>query len=244
MTEKIVDMAKLAPFGLPTPTEADKKSLEPPSKKFKAAGNQNKLWTHDARMINEKFIYLNKSTTKYVIIGNDAETFLEGVKICDRTNGSHITFRYLPGFKEIVDGIITKGEQNPDLESKVGVNFMKLSDGIWKIKEENGFGTIVLQKISLENFLYCYEILYNHWFNRWNSSDALKSAAMGMRSTLANLDADAKKKEILSFIEKGNSNFITGGFENREERLKHCLATSIITCRPYLHTLEEYKDFY
>lgn len=160
MAEKMIEMSKMAPFGLAIPTEADKKSFESPSKKIKT-GNQHKLWTHETRMINEKIIYLNKSTAKYVILGNNCTTFEEAIKICDRTSGSHIT---LTGpqqihFNQIVDKLISNHEYDAELESRSGVEITQLSDGIWKFKERNGFGSIVLQKISLENYLYIKECI-------------------------------------------------------------------------------------
>lgn len=244
MAEKIIEMSKMAPFGLPTPTEADWKSIESPSKKFKAE-SQHKLWTHEARMINEKIIYLNKSTTKYVIMGNDCTTFEATMKICDRTNGSHITLTASQEtyFQKIVDKLISNHEYDADLESCSGVEITKLRDGIWKFKEKIGFGSIVLQKISLENFLYSGQCIANYMFNRYVACDAYKKSLMEMRSAVVHLDGPAKKRRIQQFIDTGNVS-LENGKEDENKRIKHFLANSIICSRPYLQTLEEYRDFY
>lgn len=238
MAEKIIEMSKMAPFGLSTPTETDRKSIEPPSKKFKAE-NHHKLWTHEVRMINEKLIYLNKSTTKYVIIGNDSTTFEPIIKICDRTNGAHITLsdKQADYFIKIVNKLISNDEYDAELENGSGVEITELYPSIWKFKEKNGFGTIVLQKISLQNLSYCSECILKEMCARLTDRDAYRSSLMEMRREVADLDKTAKKRALLCFI------FVIGK-ERENKKIKHHLATSIMCNRPYLETLEEYKDFY
>lgn len=46
--------------------------------------------TREMRMFRERIIFLNKSTTKFVIIGIDPITFEPSIKICDRESGDFV----------------------------------------------------------------------------------------------------------------------------------------------------------
>lgn len=61
------------------------------SKKVAPTTGSNKMWTNEGRMFDERIIYLNKSTSKFVIIGVDIITFEPTMKICDRATGLFFT---------------------------------------------------------------------------------------------------------------------------------------------------------
>lgn len=53
-----------------------------------------KLWTHEGRLFNERIIYLNKSTSKHIIMGIDFNTFKAVMLLCDRVSGFHVPVLY------------------------------------------------------------------------------------------------------------------------------------------------------
>lgn len=60
---------------------------------LKAEHTSRKLWAHEGRLFDEKFIYLNRSTTKYVTVGLEPEFYEPRIRICDRLSGNHITLK-------------------------------------------------------------------------------------------------------------------------------------------------------
>lgn len=108
-----------------------------PSKMAKIDG---KLWINEDRLFMEKVFYLNKSTTKYLIVGNEASNFESVVKICDRATGTYITVKKenFPSFMRVVASILA---HQYSLESGVipgsgdisRIKFSHTSNGIWKL---------------------------------------------------------------------------------------------------------------
>lgn len=60
-----------------------------------------KLRTYEPRMFDERVFYLNKSTTKYIIIGIDRQIFTSHLRICDRVTGTFITIQ-MEKFKNFI----------------------------------------------------------------------------------------------------------------------------------------------
>ncbi len=80
MAEKYVQMGKM--FN-PTPSVSEFTSVDGAKKRKLQLG----LWTCEGRMFYEKVIFLNKSTTKFVIVGIDPVAFSPKMKFCDRATG-------------------------------------------------------------------------------------------------------------------------------------------------------------
>lgn len=100
----------------------------------------SKLWTHERRLFLEKFFYLNKSTTKYMIVGIDPETFEHRVRICDRVSGCNISIpkENFFEFVRVIDSVLTNSYS---LERGVittagplcGIKFHCHTGEIWKL---------------------------------------------------------------------------------------------------------------
>lgn len=143
MAEKLVEMSKMAPFGLQIPSAEDVAVLE-------------KLWTHKTRLLDEKAFYLNKSNTKYVMIGIDSGTFYATIRICDRTNGCHVIISQrakILKFMELVKKILDEEEIDAELELASGISARKMMHNIVKLDQQTGYGTVVLHKTNLENIV-------------------------------------------------------------------------------------------
>lgn len=237
MAEKIVEMSKLAPFGLKRPTAEDIESLNGPSKKCKIGSG---LWTHETRMFDEITIYLNKSTTKYVIIGIDPETFDATMKICDRTTGAHISISTggkIIKFCQLI-AVLLNGDDFVDAEYDASVLVTQLPNDLWKITPETGHGSIVLHKISLENFSrssYCIE--YEAGQRQLLSSKYAEFVKYLRNQFLTSPPpSKARKLEIIEHQLYSGSDI--------DMDVQYPFAFGLVTHRPYLETLESYAIFY
>lgn len=132
------------------------------SKIAKLANNQTtKLWNHEPRMFAEKFFYLNKSTTKYGIVGIDAELFVPVLRICDRATGSYITIKrdnfdaFTQLVASVVDGTYSLERsfiKNSGADS--GIKFYSQGNDIWKLCQTNGnHNSVLMHKNSFKTFI-------------------------------------------------------------------------------------------
>jgi len=129
---------------------------------------QGKLWTHEPRMWAEKFFYLNKSTTKYVIVGLEPETFRPLVRICDRVTGKYISIpqAQFEAFHKVIAKIINgtytlnggyiEGEEVADS----GMKFASTANGIWRIAD--ALTSIQIHSSSLKSFLRTIGLIRHH----------------------------------------------------------------------------------
>lgn len=114
-----------------------------------------KLWKYENRMFMERILYLNNTTTKYIIVGIHPVNFEHRVRICDRTTGCHISVEkenfnaFLHVVKSVIEktyklvrGIIT----SPD--PVCGVKFHCYTSEIWKLSLVNKPYTSVFVDIS------------------------------------------------------------------------------------------------
>lgn len=243
MAEKIVELSKIAPFGLKRPSAADVAALE---KTPKRRNIDHKLWTHEERMFAEKTIYLNKSTTKYIIIGNDSATFAATMKICDRTTGCHITIatkEKILSFCRIAQQLVSPHEPDSINGDEADVSIVQLSPDapdVWKISQKTGFGSIVLHKVSLLHF-GPYEKCITEEVNQrdqWSSKfpEMLSILIVDMVSS-----PQMTPEEKLDAIQ----HYTYNSEEDRDtSELMFQIGFGIITNRPYLETQEAYAVFY
>lgn len=219
MAEKIVELSKLAPFGLKRPTVQDFAALYEPVKKRKVAGS---LWTHEARMFAEKTIYLNKSTTKYAIIGNDSLTFEATMKICDRTTGSHITIptvEKITYFMQRVQQLLKPSAPSSKVEGDSGIMIIQLPGDQWKFIQQD------------DNCAVQREI----WSRQYPRM--LEAIKYDMDDEMMHMN----REEILH----KNIDLVNDSQEvNDEKKIKYHICFGILGNRSYFQTLKEYEAFY
>lgn len=232
MAQKTVELAKLADIGLKTPTDEDRKSLEPPPAKLPCT---NKLWTTEGRMFNEKIIFLNKSTTKFLIIGVHPITFQPTIKICDRTNGSFVSISTLNSFMTfvtIIQHLLAGMEVRPDWEEQAGVKITRFGQDLWKIASPDGFGTIV-HRVSLTNFLVSSRCIEMEVKSR--------DCALDYQSYVNSLRNDVVSKELKGSWLK-DFLFETLDCEDIEQPMYN-VAFDLICNQEYFKNLPEYAAF-
>lgn len=126
----------------------------------------NKLWTHEDRMFDEKIFYLNKTASKYVITGLEAEYLQPVVKICDRVTGCHISIKkadFTP-FTQIVSSILN-GTYNMEKRRIVetiklcNIEFECVTNNIWKLSGEEGINVVFIHTSSLNAFMDIEKLL-------------------------------------------------------------------------------------
>lgn len=118
-----------------------------------SGGNRKKpgLWTSEGRLFNEKTIYLDKTTTKYVIIGVDPVRFEAVVHFCCRLTGNHFTLdeenfhTFLAQLDQAVRLYEVDTLQDSGVKIKLSGNFCTL------YKDKTIF---LLHCISIDNLLY------------------------------------------------------------------------------------------
>lgn len=239
MAEKIVELSKLAPFGLKRPTPEDAAALER-SNKRSINHFMHKLWTHEARMFAEKTFYLNKSTTKYIIIGNDVETFEAAVKICDRTTGSHITisrFWNITEFFISVGKLIKTGEIQFD---DTVVDVEKLPGEMWKFTQKIGYGSIVLHKISLQNLIPIITFINCETTTRHNQTSRYVDALDIYKDKMSTSSAKSKEEKIREIAAIKHEETIPDDLAS----FLYGFGEELIIIAPHLETLEKYAMFY
>lgn len=154
-----------------------------PSKMTKIEG---KLWTSEDRFFMEKVFHLNKSTTKYLIVGNEPNSYEPAARICDRVTGTYITVKKenFPDFMHIIGAILT---HQYTLDNGIlrgsgdisGVKFRHVTPGIWKLCQvdlphasinihESSLGTLVrISRLIVTRLLsnveseICMEVIEN-----------------------------------------------------------------------------------
>lgn len=135
--------------------------------KAETGNHPGKLWTREERMFDEKFFFLNKSTTKYVITGLDARFFEPVVKICDRVTGSHITIKKqdFVAFTQIISSILNgtyKLERGFIEESTqlYGIKVYSVTNDIWKfIQADKNYASVLIHKSSLKVFSQVQQLI-------------------------------------------------------------------------------------
>jgi hypothetical protein len=132
---------------------------------LKATGN--KLWRSEGRLFNECFIYLNKSTTKYLIIGTDPVTFGTLIYFCDRSTGNYVTIKKdeFDAFTQHVKNILYDGPKHDTIQV-CDANFTHFSENIWKLQNKNKPGSILVHKKTFENFMRIEHLILREVISR------------------------------------------------------------------------------
>lgn len=238
MAQQIVEMSKKAPFGLKRPSVEDVAALEV---KKPREGPAHKLWSHETRMFDEKTVYLNKSTTKYVIIGIEPEKFEPTIKICDRTTGSHITIsteEKISKFRALVKKFVSGQEIDDELERVTGISIGStfMGPNVCKLMQADGRGTIVMHKSSLQCFAGYDDCIGDDVEDRTSRGTAIILCLKYLKSYMEPAMTKAQKHKAILERMKVARDHISG--------TAYLVTYGIITLRPYLETLDEYKIFY
>lgn len=141
-----------------------------PSKMAKLADKQQsqiKLWTHEDRMFNERFFYLNKSTTKYVIVGHDARTLEALVRICDRATGSYITITkmnfqpFMLCVRSLMEGTYSMGRGCIEGTGPLcGIKFSSVTSDIWKLSQVDlNHANVLIHKSTFNTLMRIEELI-------------------------------------------------------------------------------------
>lgn len=233
MAEKMVQMAKMAPSGLQTPTAYDREKLQP-SKKIKLSI----MWTHEGRMFNEKIVFLNKSATKFVIIGIHPLTFEPTIRICDRTTGAFInitTLERITLFFHIVADLLNEKIILPDAQKMAGVKIRATSDSVWEISSGEYFG-LSLHEINLYNLKIFQQCIFGEVLRRRNGEEFKKVIAT-LREDI--VSQDLKGRHIMDLINNVKSKSIYGN-----DTVKYNVTFDLICSQEFLKTVPEYAAFY
>lgn len=126
----------------------------------------NKLWTSERRLLDERFIYLNKSTTKYIVVGVDPTGYEPIMRFCDRATGSHLTLniRQYPHFVRLVQSVLDF-TYNPDDHKFVrdpefsGIVFALIGNRMWRVTSMLERGSVVTRADTLEKFISIEKII-------------------------------------------------------------------------------------
>jgi hypothetical protein len=125
-------------------------------------------------MFNETFIYLNKSTTKYIIVGIDPNTYVPNMRFCDRSTGSHLTLNVnqFAHFVQIVNAAIT-GVYNPnnfahtdELFAFSGIIFRQIGNRMFKITSSLRPGSVITRTDTLQKFMKVERIILRELISR------------------------------------------------------------------------------
>lgn len=195
------------------------------------------LRTSEGRMFNEKFIFLNKSTSKFVIIGIHPVTFQACLKICDRASGSFVSMT-LDNFVQFVRYIRVLlddpfADENFDNEDEDRIlklfSVESLSKDVWKIAPVDGFG-IAVHRLTLENLLESESCIYGEMFRRLCGEDYKKAMDKLRFETV-----DYSEKAILEQLQKMR-------IGNEHSSIEYQLAFDLICHHDFFITLQEYNE--
>lgn len=156
-----------------------------------------KMWTHESRLFLEKFFYLSKSTTKYVITGVDPVTFQTTMRICDRVTGRNVSISG-PEFINFIHNVecLVNGTHSREKMTECGTMFSKIMNGVWKISEVKGWGSLVIQTVSLENLVRGKNIILQALMS-YDGDDV-----SNFINLLRTMSIDVKEEDMLHFLEE------------------------------------------
>lgn len=190
-------------------------------------------------MFGEKIIFLNKSTTKFIIIGIDPTTFQTTMRICDRMTGSFITLatrERVFAFMSIVEALVNDEKISTDDAEKSGVKVNALSDTVWKITGEFDYLGVSLHKISLVNLLNIKPCIQHELLRRIYSG-AYKKYVDKLREDVASLKLYGR----LTWDHLHNLLQTSRGVG---DEVKYIVVFDLISCRDYFKAIPEYAVFY
>lgn len=200
----------------------------------KKVNNGNKLTRNEGRMFNERIIFLNKSTTKYAVIGVDPLTFTPNIKICDRSSGSYlpITHDELPKFFHLVKVLLHEDnddeEEEEDLGKPSSISIIPLSKNVWKFESIAGNG-VAVHTTTLEKLLRIKKIINNEVRERISNGTRYREVMDTFRRRTVEID----ERGILAFLRERYDDTYS---------LDSDVADDLLCNHDYLITLQNYNE--
>jgi len=187
------------------------------------------LWTREVRMFNEKFVFLNKSTTKYIIIGNDPIDFDVVVRICDRVTGTHVSMDAAT-FSHFLSHLTAAHDGTYSLDSLLrGVDIKVIRDMFWVKTAKD---SIPLHSITVENLIRIPRELIHEIKLHEDCRSEYRGFFEKYRASTAGLDPSETTAFLRHLLSQLNR------YSDRDE---HTFLFDLIVNRDYLYTLEKYK---
>jgi len=164
-----------------------------PSKMAKIEHHETKLRTNEERGFAEKFFFLNKSTTKYVIAGLAATTLEPQVKICDRISGNSIVIKLenFGGFLQILTNIV-EGEYMLNqgyilaAERIAGIKTCAIGKDIWRLNPiDLPHSSLQIHRDTFRNLLRIEKLIFNHF--KANDVESYKGFIDAVKSNTAEM---------------------------------------------------------
>lgn len=228
MAEKFVQVRKMFDSTLKTPSDmGDGSSIEKKKKTLHG------LWTCEERMFYEKIIFLNKSTTKYVIVGMHPITFNPMMKFCDRATGAYFSIdmeKNVFFFRHISS--LLDNNFAVDKHEDSGIISEELRPNIWKIKTPNEIG-VVIHRVSLEKIIELQDCIFGELNHRLLCMDEYKNTIEKWRAD----HTDFSERGVLAYLHEIRMGETVG-------TIKYQAALDLVFNREYLLTLPEYYDFF
>lgn len=235
MAEKLVQLGKTMSVGLSTPTERDITKLNANEKK---TTTRSGLWTHEGRMFNEKVVYLNKSTTKYVIIGIHPINFEPTIMICDRVTGAYLcisSLERITNFKNLVRKLVAS-DDTYEIEAKAaGVRVDAIPSAcLWRLT--SGYVGLSMHRVSLDNFLLVADCILQEVHTRCNG-ERYKEFIGSLQQYIAERNMTPKQKwDYLNELQVIAL--------NTESKHDYRVLSDLIFNRAQFMCMDEYVDFY
>lgn len=181
------------------------------SKMGRIESSAGKLWTSEERMFGEKMFYLNKSTTKHVIVGLSPPSFDAVVKLCDRVTGTNITIKKLdfPQFVRVVVSI-QSGIYNLEklfitgASDLCGITFRNICAGIWELTPiDLEYSSILIHETTLKTLLRIERLIIAQLMN--DDLDVYRPYIEELRENTIEMDAN----QIIEYLYSQTSKYTT-----------------------------------
>lgn len=191
----------------------------------------SKLVRNEGRMFNEKIVFLNKSTTKYAVIGIHPLTFKPHMKICDRRSGSFFPVTmdefaiFIHRAKCMLNHMVI--ETPPKVYE---IYTQPHAKNVWKFHSVDG-NSATLHRISLGNLVQVEDCIFRELKQRLFAGTAYKDMMKSFRFNTVDFD-ERKILEHLNTVRE-QADFTS---------VEYQLAFDLICNRDYWLTLEEYNE--
>lgn len=211
-------------------SSGDSKQHQPPENGKRKEPSRG-LYVHEGRMFDEKIYFLNKSTTKFVIVGIEPVNLKPSVCICDRVNGFYITIDgemigyFFRKLKAVLSGMV-----DTDTYQDCGITIKKKGSNYWFMNGDYG---VVLHEISVQNLSFIGPILTAAVVKRADESDDYESIINSFKDTTELMSCDA----ILFWWRSKLDDIVT-------HTKPYNILVDLIVNSAYLKKLQKYKHLY
>lgn len=190
-------------------------------------------------MFNERMIYLNKSTTKFAVVGIHPVKFTPGVNICDRASGNHFGLSS-EEYASFMSKIQSRGDKKSADEyiedTTPGIQVERYSKDTWKITVVEGAfrNTMVIHNSTLDKMTAVDTCIREEMVRRMRQGEDYRSVMAKIRADTVDMDA----KQITDFL----FNIRPKSLISSKSTTQQQLALDLIFHREYFITLPEYDE--